>query len=192
MRNFPSAVPFAWSQCLHPVSALSAPSDGFSLHQGLRGPGGWERGVSSSAVIEVLTLQGGTWGELEEFLADVRQLEQILARVDVGLTSMRVLRYMVAGAEAGRVALLFKTRTWRWWGGREPGGAGNRQLTEKQAIDERWRSGECSTVAPRAPDGITGNAAVVERWCLHGEPFGCRCAILPKHQHVWPQTATLD
>ena len=47
-------------------------------------------------------------GRLDKFLVAVRQLELVLARVDVGLTGMRVLRYMVAGADSGRIALLFE------------------------------------------------------------------------------------
>ncbi len=90
------------------------------------------------AVIEVLTYEVKP-GRLEEFLADVRQLEQILARVDVGLTSMRVLRYMVAGADSGRVALLFENTDLASWGQSLDAEIGD---PEKQAIDERWRSGE--------------------------------------------------
>lgn len=87
------------------------------------------------AVVEVLTYEV-TPGRLEEFLADVRQLERVLARVDVGLTGMRVLRSMVAGADSGRVALWFENADLVSWGQSLEAEIGD---PDKQAIDERWR-----------------------------------------------------
>ena len=89
-------------------------------------------------VIEVLTYEIKP-GRLDDFLADVRQLEQVLARVDVGLTSMRVLRYMVAGADSGRVALMFENTDLASWGQSLDAEIGD---PEDQAISARWLSPE--------------------------------------------------
>ncbi len=90
------------------------------------------------AVIEVLTFDVKP-GRLDDFLVDVRQLEQVLARVDVGLTGMRVLRYMVAGADSGRVALLFENTNLASWGQSLDAEIGD---SEDQAIFARWQSAE--------------------------------------------------
>jgi hypothetical protein len=90
------------------------------------------------AVLEVLTFEVKP-GRLEDFLADVRQLERVLARVDVGLTGMRVLRYMIAGADSGRVALLFENTDLASWGQSLDAEIGD---PEDQAISTRWQSGE--------------------------------------------------
>jgi hypothetical protein len=90
------------------------------------------------SVIEVLTFEIKP-GRLDDFLADVRQLEQVLARVDVGLTRMRVLRYMVAGVDSGRVALMFENTDLASWGQSLDAEIGD---PEDQAIMARWQSPE--------------------------------------------------
>lgn len=90
------------------------------------------------AVVEVLTFEVKP-DRLDDFLADVRQLEQVLARVDVGLTSMRVLRYMVAGADSGRVALVFENTDLASWGQSLDAEIGD---PEDQAIIAGWQSAE--------------------------------------------------
>ncbi len=94
------------------------------------------------AVIEVLTYDVKP-GRLDDFLADVRRLEQILNRVDVGLTSMRVLRYMVAGAESGRVALMVENTDLASWGQSLDAELGD---PDDQAIYARWQSPESPVI----------------------------------------------
>ena len=90
------------------------------------------------AVVEVLTFEVKR-GRLDDFLADVRQLAHVLTRVDVGLTGMRVLRYMVAGADSGHVALLFENTDLLSWGQSLEAEIGD---PEDQAISARWQSAE--------------------------------------------------
>jgi len=86
------------------------------------------------AVFEVLTFDVKP-GRLEDFLADARELKRILERVDVGLTSMRVVRFMVAGPDSGRVALLFENTDLSAWGQSLDNEI---QDPEDQAISTRW------------------------------------------------------
>jgi hypothetical protein len=90
------------------------------------------------AVIEIYTYEVKP-GRLDDFLADVRQLEQVLARVDVGLSGMRVLRYLVAGADSGRVALLFENVDLASWGLSLDAELGD---PDDQAISAHWQSAE--------------------------------------------------
>lgn len=90
------------------------------------------------AVFEVLTYDVKP-GRLEDFLADARELKHILERVDVGLTSMRVVRFMVAGPDSGRVALLFENTNLSSWGQSLDNEI---QDPEDQAINARWTGPE--------------------------------------------------
>jgi hypothetical protein len=87
------------------------------------------------AVFEVLTFEIKP-GRIDDFLADVRELRRILERVDVGLAGMRAVRFMVAGSESGRVALIFENTDLPSWGQsldneiRDP---------EDQALSARWQ-----------------------------------------------------
>jgi DNA polymerase III psi subunit len=88
------------------------------------------------AVIEILTFEVKP-GRLEDFLADVRELRQILDRIDVELTSLRVVRYMVAGLDSGQVALLVENTNLATWGQSLDNES---QDAADQAISARWRS----------------------------------------------------
>ena len=90
------------------------------------------------AVFEILTFEVKP-GRLEDFLADVRELRAVLERVDVGFIGMRAVRFMVAGPDSGRVALLFENTDLASWGqsldneGHDP---------EDQAVSARWAGPE--------------------------------------------------
>jgi hypothetical protein len=88
------------------------------------------------AVIEVLTFEVKP-GRLDDFLADIRQLQSVLARVDVGLTGIRVLRSMIAGAESGRVMLMVENVDLASWGKSLDNEIAD---PEDQAISTRWDS----------------------------------------------------
>jgi hypothetical protein len=87
------------------------------------------------AVLEVLTFEVKR-GRLEEFLADARALRHILERVDVGLISMRAVRFMVASPESGRVALMFENTSLSSWGQSLDNEI---QDPEDQALSARWQ-----------------------------------------------------
>ena len=91
------------------------------------------------AVIEVLTYEVKP-GRLEDFLADVRQLQQILPQVDVGLLSVRVLRLMMAGADSGRVALMVENTDTGVLGARVYRGQRERGTRKSTVINTRWQS----------------------------------------------------
>jgi len=86
------------------------------------------------AVFEILTYQVKP-GRLEDFLGDVRELKRVLDRVDVGLTSLRVVHFMLAGAESGRVALLLENTDLSTWGQSLDNEIAD---PEDQAISARW------------------------------------------------------
>lgn len=87
------------------------------------------------AVFEMLTFEVKP-GRLEDFVADARALQRILERVDVGLTSMRAVRFMVAGPDSDHVALIFENTDLTSWGKsldneiRDP---------EDQELNARWQ-----------------------------------------------------
>ena len=90
------------------------------------------------SVIEVLTYDVKP-GRLDDFLADVRRLTVVLSRVDVGMTSLRVLRFMIAGADSGRVALVVENTNLATWGQSLDAEIDD---PEDQAISARWQSPE--------------------------------------------------
>jgi hypothetical protein len=59
------------------------------------------------AILEVMTFDVAP-GRMDEFIADVRTLKQAVERVDVGLSGVRLLRFMIAGADTNKVALVFE------------------------------------------------------------------------------------
>lgn len=88
------------------------------------------------AVIEVLTFDVKP-GRLDDFLVDVRELRDILARVDVGLTGVRLMDAMLAGADSGRVMLMVENTDLSSWGRSLDNES---QDPADQALNARWRS----------------------------------------------------
>jgi hypothetical protein len=90
------------------------------------------------AVIEVLTYDVKP-GRLDDFLADVRALQGILARVDVGMTGLRLMRVMLAGPDSGRVALMVENTNLASWGQSLDN---ENDDPEDQALYARWQSAD--------------------------------------------------
>ncbi len=59
------------------------------------------------AILDVMTFDVEP-GRMDEFVADVRALKEAVERVDVGLSSVRLLRFMMAGGDTNRVSLVFE------------------------------------------------------------------------------------
>lgn len=88
------------------------------------------------AVIEVLTFDVKP-GRRDDFLADVRELQGILDRVDVGLIGLRLMSVMLAGSDSGRAALMVENTDLSSWGRSLDNEI---QDAEDQALNARWDS----------------------------------------------------
>ena len=91
-------------------------------------------------VVEILTFEVKP-GRMAEFVDEVRQLRGILERVDTGLTSVRLLRVVVAGPDSGRVALMVENTDLAAWG----------QSLENESVDPEEQALGARLYGPDSP-----------------------------------------